>query len=389
MRQYHILHVFPTFAAAGAQVRAVTLINSMGPSWRHSILSLDGNHGAASRLDNSATCAFLQRPLACNNLLAPLHFRHLVQNLAPDLVTTYNWGAMDAVIGARVASVCPIIHGEDGFGADEAVRLKTRRVLTRRVFLNTIHTTVVPSRVLERIALTQYRVSPSKVRFIPNGVDTEHFRPTRIRDQRIVIGADTDTVVFGYVGELRREKHLDLLLRAFSAARLPDALLVIVGDGPCREELQVLTRELGISDRVRFMGRSDNPTQVYASLDVFVMSSMTEQMPMSLLEAMATGLPAICTDVGDIATMLSSGPPQVVPKDDAAAFAGAMERLAADPVLRHTLGHINRMRCTSEYSLGRMLRQYMTLYETAVEVGVHSRRTSDEHGEHNRTVQGI
>jgi glycosyltransferase involved in cell wall biosynthesis len=173
-------------------------------------------------------------------------------------------------------------------------------------------------------------------------------------------------MLFGTVCRLRPEKNISFLLRTFARAELPDARLAIVGDGPMRGRWETLASQLGIADRVTFASVTDDPASCYAALDVFVMSSTTEQMPNALLEAMACGLPAICTDVGDSREMLgNAGPPAVVPRGDDA-YTAALTTIAGSGELRARLGAANRARCVEHYSLDRMVLQVSEVYDAAI-----------------------
>jgi glycosyltransferase involved in cell wall biosynthesis len=297
----------------------------------------------------------------------PWRLRSLIREISPDVLVTYNWGAIDAVIGATFGRLCPIIHTDDGFSADEAAGPKWRRVLTRRFVLSRVHSTVVPSRTLERVALSLYRLPRSRVFWIPNGIDINRFQPRRDLAWRRLYQIPDDAFVLGTVAVLRPEKNLGHLLTAFSAARLDRSWLVIVGDGPCRTKLEELARRLGVGGNVIFTGSVPDPVPCYAALDMFVMSSVTEQMPVALLEAMACGLPALCTDVGDTREILGeeSDVPVVVPAGDVAAFRDALSALASRASRRKELGVRNRNRCLREYSFDRMVDRYAERYHDA------------------------
>lgn len=360
-----ILHVFSTFVPGGPQVRVTRVLNRLGPALSNTVLAMDGRTAAASRLDPSLDVKMLPPPPRKNSLFAPVYLRRTIRGQRPDLVVTYNWGAMDAVAGAQLAHVCPVIHTEDGFGSDEASGLKTRRVLARRFLLNRVFRTVVPSEQLLHMAKTRYHIRPEKVQLIPNGVDTMRFHPGREHGLRERIGIREGEVLCGYVGHLRPEKSLSVLIRAFAQAHFNKLRLVLVGDGPCRRHLEQLAGDLGVQAAITFAGAVDDPAPWYRALDLFAMSSVTEQMPMSLLEAMASGLPAVSTNVGDIRRMLAAGSAEVVPPGECEQLARSLRLLAGSPSLRSELGAKNRSRCVEHYSEETMIEAYARLYEAA------------------------
>ena len=361
----HILHVFSTFGLGGPQLRVANIINSLGPAFRHTILPMDRNSDAACRIAPGARVHFIMPPGRDSGRPYAMALHHTIRDIHPELLVGYNWGAMDAVLAAVVGRLCPVIQHEHGFGIDEAHALKFRRVLARRILLKAVHCTIVPSKVLYDIAITRYRLAAEKVRLIPNGVDTERFQPDRNPELRGQLGPGG--VLFGYVGQLRPEKNLGLLIQAFALANIESAKLVLIGDGPCRPELEHQARGLGVLGKVIFTGNVQDPVPYLGALDVFVMSSVSEQMPMSLLEAMACGLPALCTDVGDIREMLGeAGSPVVVPSENPGAYADAMRLLACNVETRAALGAGNRERCIARYSLEHMVRSYEDEYYAAL-----------------------
>ncbi|HXH23612.1 MAG TPA: glycosyltransferase family 4 protein, partial [Vicinamibacterales bacterium] len=253
-RPIHICHVFSSFDPGGPEVRAAALMNLLGRRFRHTIIAADGRYGAADRIEPGVAARLVEPPPGKGSLFYGLKMLPLLTSLAPDLVATYNWGAIDAVIASSLARAWPVIHSEDGFGVDEIPALKRRRVLARRVLLPRAYATLVPSATLLRIAVEQYRIPPDRVVFVPNGVDLDAFRPGRSSAWRRAAGIPEHTVVIGTVGALRPEKNLGFLLKAFARAALFDCVLLVVGDGPCRAELEAQAHRLGLASRVIFTG---------------------------------------------------------------------------------------------------------------------------------------
>ena len=266
--------------------------------------------------------------------------------------------------GDRSSGPWPIFWcGSDTFisKTDSARRKRTRqlprRVWTRRLVLRRA-TVVLPSRRLERIALDIWRLPRRRVRHIPNGVDLSLPLPERAGGGE---GAGRLPVI-GTVAALRAEKNLTRLLQAFALLAVP-ARLVIVGDGPERAGLEALAGTLGIAGSVHFAGHLAEPQAAYRDFDLFALSSDTEQMPLSVLEAMAAGLAVAATDVGDVASMLAGANRPYVVAQDAASLAGAMAALLADPALRRRIGAANRAEAERNYDQERMFQAYAALFE--------------------------
>lgn len=366
-----LLHVFPSFEPGGAQLRMANIINRVGDHLEHGIMALDANFDASYRIEparrESGQVRLLPPPPGKGSLGFPLALRQAIRQERPDLLVTYNWGSIDAVVGALLGTGVPVLQNEcGGLTADEAGGLKRRRVLARRLVLNRIFGTVVVSSTLLRVCRQHYRIAEKRLHFIRTGVDTNQFRPGRNRELRARLGVGDDTLLFGFLGGFRPVKNLPLMVRAFAAAALPDARLVLFGKGPDEPALRALAAELGAAERIIFGGHVENPAQGQAALDVSLMSSVTEQTPNALLEAMATGLPVICTNVGDSSELLGDpGPPTVVPSNDLDAYVASLRGLAADPERRRAEGEANRKLCLERYSMDRMVREYGALYERA------------------------
>ncbi len=366
-----VLHVFPGFGPGGTELRTVALINALGSEFQHGILSLTGDVSASVRLDPELGVEMLAAPPRGNAAAWPLALRRVARNWRPDLIVTYNWGATDMILGALPASSCAFIHNECGFGPDEAERMIPRRVWTRRLLLNRIFKTVVVSERLLGIARTQFRISPSKLQFIRTGVRTDRFTPGRNFVLRRELGILDDELVFGFAGVLREEKNLPLLIAAFAAAGLDGSKLLVVGDGPLRPMLESLAREPGAAGRVVFAGRAADPLPYYRAMDVFCMSSITEQTSNAQLEAMSCARPCIVTDVGDCAAVLGEqGRGFVVASGGQTAYAGAMTALARDPASRLAAGEANRRRVETVYSFERMVGEYAALWRSALVRGI-------------------
>jgi glycosyltransferase involved in cell wall biosynthesis len=227
----------------------------------------------------------------------------------------------------------------------------------------------VPSRTLERIALDRYRLPRQSVQFIPNGVDTRRFLPAPNPALRASLGLAPDAFVIGTVGRLRPEKDLATLVRCVGQASIAGGRLVFVGDGPSRPVIQAAIGELGLASHCVFAGEVADPAPFYGVFDLFAMTSITEQMPIGLLEAMSSGLPVLCTAAGDTAAILEGSPSsQVLPRFQPDQYAANLRTVAGDPESRRRNARWNRERVVSGYSLDAMVRRWDHLYRQAANV---------------------
>lgn len=364
----HLLHVFPTFDQGGVPLRISTVLDDLGPSYRHTVVALDGGFAARRRIDPAVDVSYVDpaidktRPLrALKTIISTL------RRVQPDLLLTYNWGAVEWAIANRLWPVAPHLHFESGFGPEEADGQLRRRVRVRRLALARTHKVVVPSQNLMRIATEIWRLNPRRLAYVPNGVDCALFASAP--DPALIpgIARAAGAVVVGTVAPLRGEKNLARLLRNFAAVGPQrNAHLIVVGDGAERIGLERLAMELGVGERVLFPGHVERPERVYGLMDVFALSSDTEQMPNALTQAMAAGRPVVSTDVGDVRVMVAEeNRPFVAPLGDEAAYAAALARLIDDAALRTTLGDANRRRANEAYPLHGMFAAYRALLSEA------------------------
>ncbi len=347
-----VAHVFPTFAVGGAQVRFAAIANHFGAAFRHIVVSLDGDLSCRERLDPALDVTFPGIGAAKNAMLSNAwRYRALLRDWRPDVLVTCNWGAIEFAL-ANILPVTRHLHVVDGFGPEERTTQIPRRVLTRRLALSRTPV-VLPSRNLVRIATDVWKLPPKVIRYVPNGIDLARFATGGA-------GRGSAEPVIGTVAALRAEKNISRLLRSFAA--LPSGRLVIVGDGPERPALEALADSLGVVDRVRFAGHNQDTAGFYAQFDIFALSSDTEQMPLSVIEAMASGLPVVSTDVGDVGLMVADDNRPYVTRLDDTAMTRAFATLIADPDARRRIGLANRAKALRDFDQAAMFAAHGALW---------------------------
>ncbi len=373
MRPARILHAHSTFTLGGKEARAIRLMNAFGDSAGHVVLSaVPGALAARAAIDPAVRVTFPDDAPSLAGLPALPRYRALARYMAEfDLVLTYNWGAMDAVMAHRLFApflrLPPLIHHEDGFNADEVKRQKPKRVWFRRLALPTARALVLPSARLEGIARDIWRQPAHRVVRIANGIPTARAAQTPAPDAIPGFTRRPGEVIVGTLAGLRAVKNLPRLVRAFAAAGLQNARLVIVGEGPEQAAIQAEAVRCGVADRLILPGFLPDPLRYVGLFDIFALSSDSEQFPISLVEAMAAGLPAVATDVGDIAAMVApQNRPFIVPAGGDAKLADAVSRLILDAGLRSAIGTANRAKATACFDEAAMIRHYADLYGSAL-----------------------
>jgi glycosyltransferase involved in cell wall biosynthesis len=273
------------------------------------------------------------RALGCGIFQANLHVPSACQ---------YALGAAALTPGLRTLAVEHLPHPLHGRLQRSLKRFTSRRLAAHVAVGERV------ARDVEELA----GLAPGSVRTIHNGVPDVDLRP---------MPRPFDGPVVGSLGRLDRQKGYDVLLRAL--AELPDARLVIVGEGDQRGALERLAAELGIGERVRFEGWHEEPRPYLTMFDVFVLPSRFEGFPLSIVEAMLARLPVVATAVGSVPEAVadqSTG--RLIPPENPAALAAALRELLDDPERRARMGARGRQRALV-FTPAAMARAYERLYE--------------------------
>ena len=249
-----------------------------------------------------------------------------------------------------------IIHTVHNLARAET-RHRVLRAVNRRAFSHGVVPVALNEEVRSSIC-REYALPPSAVPVVGNGIDLDAFRGPQRRGLR---GAGARLLC---VARLAPAKNHALLLQTVALLRESgrDVSLTLVGDGPLRGRLEELARELGISERVRFAGRRTDTPAFYRDCDLFVLLSDYEGMPMSIIEAMASGLPVVATRAGGVGELVDDGVSGALVEADAAAAAEAIAAICDDPALYARLS-AGAVRTSSRYSATAMMEKYVGLYD--------------------------
>lgn len=368
------LHLHSSFDAGGKELRAARLMNAFGKGVSHAVVSSAPDaYGAASAIDPGIDTTYPDDFPSLQGKPTPGRLRTLAQAMRGfDLVLTYNWGAMDAVMAHTVfrdaLSLPPLIHHEDGFNEDEAGGLKRSRNWFRRIALARTSGLVVPSKRLEAIALGPWQQPRGRVMLIPNGIDVSAYAQRPAPDALPRIVKRKGELWLGTLAGLRAVKDLPRLVRAFVGLP-PEWQLVILGEGPERGAIRDEAMRCGVADRVHLPGFVAKPPDAVGLFDLFALSSRSEQFPISVVEAMAAGLAVASPDVGDVAGMVAEPNRRfITPAGDEAALGAALATLAGDAALRAEIGATNRQLAVETYDEAGMIATYRALYASAIGV---------------------
>jgi glycosyltransferase involved in cell wall biosynthesis len=305
-----LLHVVPSFGLGGMEKVICTLIKHTTPTYQHSVLALDNNTQAGSWLQAEKVnfLGFEKPPQRRKFFLA---LASALRYVRPDLLMTYTWGATDALWLGRLVGIQHIVHSEHGFNVDESRGTLWKRDMIRLPVYHLASKVIVVSRELQELLQRKYLLTTDRLVRIPNGIDTSYYAPDLEERQQVrrKLGFTDAHTVVGFSGRLDPIKNFDLLLHIFSSCvqQNPRVRLLIVGDGAEKKRLVTLCHHKGIHHSVVFTGQQEHVLPYLCAMDVFLLTSLREQMPMTILEAMAVGVPVIATRVGEIPHIIDDG----------------------------------------------------------------------------------
>jgi glycosyltransferase involved in cell wall biosynthesis len=359
----HILHVFSSAGVCGAEHAVLGLIPALAALGIDSTVAcIDNPHLREQPLyEHARSIGMSAVRLPCSGRLDHATTRALRTQLHQrphTLLHVHGYkGAFYALRARRAFPDVPIVSTLHGWVTNTRA-LWIYRLLELWMLRRIQRVCIVSESMRQPLQLAG--VPAERIALIENGVDTTRFRPDGPVLSRDELGIPHDAFVFGGVMRLSPEKNPLGLLDAFTriARDVPNAWLVLAGDGSQREEFERRLHESGLGTRARLLGAHSDPERVYPLFDCFVLPSLTEGLPLALLEAMACERPIIATEVGQIATVLEDLPAILVPPGNLEVLAAAMRKtLAAHP----PMGALRR-RVEARYSVARMARDYAEVY---------------------------
>jgi len=355
--------VVPSLIAAGMETVVARLTRGLarrGHDVGVTCIEFEGALAASLR-DQGHTVTLVPTP-GVRTIFRPTPLRDWFRQIRPDVVHAHSGSWLKAVRGAALAGVPRRVCTIHGLEQNEPWHASIWNWWAARQTQGI----VTVSRPLKQFLQRDARLDPQRIRVIPNGIDTTIFCPGEpTRPERASLGFQPGQFVIGHVARFAPVKNHGFLIEAF--ARLldsqPNATLALVGDGPLRDEIQKTVADRQLKDHVRFLGEHSNLAPIYRAFDAFVLPSLAEGTSMSVLEAMATGLPVVASSVGGTPDLLDDGAAGVlVPVNDVPAFNAALQRLIVEPVLRDRLGSAARQRAATVYSEETMLDRYEDIY---------------------------
>jgi len=269
-------------------------------------------------------------------------------------------------LAARLAGIPIVFAHVHGLNRTRSIKRKLTNWFTLRY---TSKILTVGQATKQDVLSSNYRLHPDKVISLGNSIDHRRFTQadTNKTEAKKRLGLNQGTFVFGTIGRLVPTKGYSYLIEAFVKVKqsVPSAHLVFVGDGCLRMKLENIAKQSKIAESVHFLGKRDDIPKILQAFDVFVLSSIAEGMPRSLLEAMASSLPCVATDVGSIGEILAEGKfGHMVAPGDTESLAKAMTDLAKKPAAnRREMAENAKQRILDEYNHNVIRKRLENIYE--------------------------
>jgi sugar transferase (PEP-CTERM/EpsH1 system associated) len=373
-----VAHVIHRLDVGGMENGLVNLINHMPPeAYRHAIVCMTECTDFRQRIRRDDVTLHGLGKHEGKDLGVHRRLWRVLRSLRPDIAHTRNLATLEAQVTAALAGVQARVHGEHGWDVGDPDGSSSRNRWLRRIVRPLVGQYIALSRHQVEYLRGAIGVRPERLMQIYNGVDITRFAPRDADDTPPSPWpegfAPPGAVVIGAVMRMQPVKAPQHLAQAFIALRdrlpevFPDLRLVIVGDGMLRDSVSRTLAEAGVAEQTWLPGNRDDVPDLMRAMDIFVVPSLAEGICNTILEAMASGLPVIATDVGGNPDLVQPGiTGTLVPASDPGALAGALAAYITDPDRRRREGQAARTRAETQFSMEAMVQGYMTAYARAL-----------------------
>lgn len=374
-----IAHVLFRLGTGGLENGVVNLINSMpDDKYRHAVICMTDYTDFRDRIKKDDVQVYCLNKKPGKDFAVYFRLWKLFRKIKPDILHTRNLSALEAQLPGLLAGIKHRIHGEHGRDIDDVDGTNPRYVLLRRLFQPIVQRYIPMSKDLETWLIKQIKVPANKITQIYNGVDISRFKLSDNKPVDLLPPnfRSPELMLIGTVGRLDPVKDQITLVQAFIHLVNTNPIvknkvrLVLIGAGLLMPKLRELSLEADVDDLIWFAGERNDVADIMQALNLFVLPSINEGISNTILEAMATELPVIATDVGgNPELVIHNQTGYLVPKQNPTAMAEAFKYYLDNPDLLIGHGKAGRARCESTFSLNRMITDYMNVYDDLLNLG--------------------
>lgn len=371
-----IAHIIFRLGVGGLENGLVNLINQTPPyRYRHCIICVKDATDFRDRIHRPDVEVFSLGKKEGLDWMMFLKLYRLLRKIRPAIVHTRNLATIECQLLVFLSGVRYRLHGEHGWDVFDPQGENIKYQWLRRVFKPLVKHYIPLSRELERYLRHKIKVPENRITRICNGVDTEIFFPPK-QGREIIPGClftSKTHIIVGTVGRMHGVKDQLTLVKAFihlieKDSSLKNRLrLMLVGDGPLREQAQEMLDKANLGAIAWLSGERNDIPQILRGMDLFVLPSLAEGVSNTILEAMATDLPVIATDVGGNPDLVSEGDTGfLVPKVDPIEMAKAIGRYLENSELMEQHGRNSLKRIQDGFNLSSMVNHYLTVYDYVI-----------------------
>ena len=370
-----VAHIIHRLDFGGLENGLVNIINRMpAEKFRHAIICLTDYSEFSKRIKKEDVKIYALHKRTGKDLKIYSRLWKLLREIRPTIVHTRNLAALDSLFPAWLAGVPCRVHSEHGWDMFDLHGENKKYALLRKLSRPLIHRYLAMSKHQMKWLSSSVNVSADVLRHIYNGVDIKRFFPKTTSTERPVgLPFGNDHFLIGTVGRMQQVKDQLTLARAFVELikQHPDAAgilrLVMIGDGPLREQCLSILKEAGVEHLAWLPGARNDIPELLRSFNLFVLPSLNEGISNTILEAMASGLPVIATNAGGNPELVQ---PEVngllVPVQDSSAMAAAIAEYFYNRNKLEQQGLAARIRIVQTFSLDAMVQGYVDLYHDAL-----------------------
>ena len=366
MKRIRVCYMAHAFAVGGAEEMVLNLVQHLPERFDPVVCCINqaGPIGEEIRKTGTPVAVLGLTP----GLRHPWHvagIRRYLRDTKPAIVHTF---LLTASLYGRLAAILehvPIVIGTE---VNIYERKRRHHILAERMLLSNTDRVIVSANSVRDFYVDQIHADPAKIDVVYNAVDWKSIQASRSRaDMRASLGLSAGARVAGVIARLTEQKGHRFLLQAMTTPALADLQLVVVGDGDLREALQMDARDLGLASRVRFLGARRDLGDLLAAMDVFVMPSLWEGLPLSMILAMGAAMPVVATEVAGIPEIVADGETGwLVPAGNSLALATALVDVFADRARAAKVGNAARDFVLPRFGIDGYVNSVVGLYDEII-----------------------
>ena len=372
-----IAHVIYRLGVGGLENGLINLINQMPPDkYRHIIICLKGSTQFRQRLNRKDVRIIDLHKKEGQDWLSFVRFYRILKQYEVDIIHTRNLGTIEYQVPAFLAGVRYRVHGEHGWDVFDPEGNNKKYQWLRRLLSPFIQVFIPLSVHLKDYLIKKVKIPAHKIQRICNGVDTQKFYPEQKNNDFLIdcpFAFDRERIIIGTVGRMHGVKDQLTLVAAFIALMqshtelIGEVLLFLIGEGPLRQEAVELLEKHQLLQYAWLPGERKDIAEIMRTLDIFVLPSQAEGISNTILEAMATGLPVIATNVGGNPELVKDGETGLlVPPSNPEKMATALYGLISDPEKRQQQGENSHQRVLEHFSIQAMVNKYTKVYDSLI-----------------------